>query len=396
VRLRFLPLIGAPIALGFLLVGLLSTPRPSQAMPTFAQAYGMKCSVCHTMVPLLNAYGRYVQRTGYAALDRNVLARALRFWAEESVNEDSSAGAGTGTPRYATGNLAVHASGYLAPDVTMHIQQWIVQNNQPGGIDTLWFAYNNILHRDGHLFVGKIENPAPSPYSQTMDIDGPSASETVVGEHDWGATYNNRWGTKLAYVRNSVSVEGGYLLSSEDLSGLGNFNAGDKTFQWKAAYAPSDHPIEAGFFGSSGSLPVSTGTDHYNSLATYVQRDPGSHGVPGLLAIYQTEQDNNPGIDAASSSVMPATTSRGVSTELYEPFLHGGAVLSFRHDFNNDGFGTLSNGNSVNLGFNVPRFQYLHGYLESNLGGNSALVGASGGPTWKGMLWLTIPLRSVK
>ncbi|HEV3156411.1 MAG TPA: hypothetical protein VGZ00_03630 [Candidatus Baltobacteraceae bacterium] len=395
-RLRFLPLIGAPVAVGFLLAGLLSVPRSTQAMPTFAQAYGMKCSVCHTMVPLLNAYGRYIQRTAYSTLDRSVLARALPFWVGESVNMDSTAGAGTGTPRYTLGNVALHGVGYLSPDVTYHMQQWIVQDNQPGGVDTLWVTYNNIFHREGHLFVGKIENPAPSPYSQTMDIDGPAASNTLVGEHDWSATYGNRWGSKFAYVRKALAVEGGYLLSSDDLNGLTDFNPGDKTFQWKAAYAPPDHPVEVGFFGSSGSLPVSTGTDRYSSLASYVQLDPGRHGVPGVLAIYQTEQDNNPGIDAASSNVMPATTSRGTSAELYEPFLHGGAVLAYRHDFNDDGYGMLSNGNAVNLGFNVPHIQYLHGYLEANLGGNSALAGASGGPTWKGMLWLTTPIRTLR
>ena len=54
-------------------------PR-AQAMPPFAQAYGVSCSLCHTQVPGLNAYGRYVQRTGYASLDPNVLRRALPVW----------------------------------------------------------------------------------------------------------------------------------------------------------------------------------------------------------------------------------------------------------------------------------------------------------------------------
>jgi hypothetical protein len=268
-----------------------------------------------------------------------------------------------------------------------------VQDNQPGGLDTAWVAYNNLLNREGHLFVGKILNPAPSPYSQNMDIDGPSASGTVVGEHDWSATYNNRWGTKFSYDYKALALEAGYFLSGEDLNGSGNFDPGDKTFQWKAAYAPPKQPIEAGFFGSSGTLPVSTGTDRYGSVAAYVQTDPGARGIPGVLAIYQTQQDNNPGINAASNGIMPATTSRGASAELYEPFLHGGAVLSFRHDFNNDGAGSIGNGNAVNLGFNVPGIVYLHGYLEANLGANSALAGASDGPTWKGMLWLTVPLR---
>ncbi len=56
-----------------------------------------------------------------------------------------------------------------------------------------------------------------------------------------------------------------------------------------------------------------------------------------------------------------------------------------RHDFNDGGAGgAISNGTALNLGFNVPGFNYLHGYLEANLGGNSEQFGGTDGPTWKG------------
>ena len=72
---RSIIVIGLAFATTFVFV----STRPTQAMPPFAQAYGMNCDVCHTAVPALNAYGRYVQRTGYASLDpadfsRQVLA----------------------------------------------------------------------------------------------------------------------------------------------------------------------------------------------------------------------------------------------------------------------------------------------------------------------------------
>ncbi|GAC1428731.1 MAG: hypothetical protein NVSMB5_23350 [Candidatus Velthaea sp.] len=73
------------------------------------------------------------------------------------------------------------------------------------------------------------------------------------------------------------------------------------------------------------------------------------------------------------------------------------ARWSARHDFNEGGAGgPIGNGNSLNIAFNIPRMQYLHGYLEMNSGATSALTGTSGGPTWKGMLWLTIPITNVK
>jgi hypothetical protein len=72
-------------------------------------------------------------------------------------------------------------------------------------------------------------------------------------------------------------------------------------------------------------------------------------------------------------------------------------VVSVRHDFNDSGAGgPIANGNAVNVGFNVPGTPYLHGYVEANLGANSALAGASSGPTWKGMVWLTIPVVRIR
>ncbi len=396
--MRIPKLVAYEIGVGLMILigGMFAAPRQSEAMPTFAQATGLQCSACHTIVPLLNAYGRYVQRTGYSALDHDQMKRVLPVWIGESVNFDASATPDTGVNRYSFGNLALHGAGYLAPDVTFHYQQWIVQGDQPGGIDTLWVAYSNLFHRDGHLFVGKLENPAPSPYSQDFEIDGPSASSTVVGEHDWAATYNNRWGTKLNYTHGRYSVEAAYLLSGDDLNGVTDFNAGDKTFEWKANYAFSKDPIEAGLFGSVGTIPVSTGTNQYSSTAAYVQVDPGSYGRPGVLAVYQMQRDSNPGVDSNTGNIMPSTNSRGTSVMLYEPFVNGNIVLGLRHDFNDNGFGTLSNGNAVNVAFNLPYTKYLHGYLEANTGGNSTFAGASGGPTWKGMLWLTIPVKPVK
>jgi hypothetical protein len=386
------PLLVGASSCAIVLSALFGVQKTSQAMPEFAQATGLQCSACHTMVPLLNAYGRYIQRTGYSVLSRTELAKTFPIWIGEQVNTDSSAGAGTGTPRIDPGNLAVHAIGYLAPNVTYHWQVWVTQGSQPGGVDTMWVAYNHVFSPDSHLFVGKVLNPAPSIYSQTSDIDGPSASSTVVGEHDWGATYDNRWGAKYAYVHKGLDLEAGYLLTGEDLNGLTDFGPGDKTFQWKAAYATTRSPFEAGLFGSNGAIAVSTGTDQYSSTAAYAQLDPTPKGRPGVFLVYQIQHDSAPGADQ-NGNPYPAVTSRGFSGELFQQFFHGNLLVGVRHDSNDASItGGTSNGNAINAAFNLPGTPYLHGYLESNLGGNSALAGMSGGPTWKGILWLTVPV----
>ncbi len=370
-------------------------------MPTFAQAYGIPCSRCHTIVPLLNSYGRYVQNTGYAALDRHVLARAFPIWLDEEPAFDSTAGPGTGAPRIELGNLAFHATGYLASDITYHFQEWAWNGNYGGFVDSFWASYNDLLHRNGHLFVGLIENPQPSPYSQTFDLDGSSASGTVVGEHDWGATYSNRWGSKFAYVTKSVDAEVAYLYGNGDFggnAGATDFGNVEKTFQYKVAYAHPNVPIEVGVFGSVGTVPVSTGNgiDSYNSQALYLEVDPSTNYRPGLLLVGQDEHDANPGVSAFTGNPLAATGTQGTSVELFESLFHGAVVASVQHNFNNQGFGQVTNGNAVNLAFNFPHFQFLHGYVEVLTGGESALAPNPGGPEWKGLLIFALPLRPVR
>ena len=40
-------------------------PRPAQAIPIFAQRYGFQCSVCHSVLPELNAFGNAFRNNGY-------------------------------------------------------------------------------------------------------------------------------------------------------------------------------------------------------------------------------------------------------------------------------------------------------------------------------------------
>lgn len=56
---------GALIAIAAATVFIGGSMQRAQAMPPFAQANAVDCSACHTMMPALNAYGRYIQRTAY-------------------------------------------------------------------------------------------------------------------------------------------------------------------------------------------------------------------------------------------------------------------------------------------------------------------------------------------
>lgn len=384
-----------PRALGIMAVLALFCGTAAQAMPNFAKAYGVKCSTCHTLVPALNAYGRYVQRTGYASLNRDVIKTVIPVWIGEQINGDSTGNVSDISPTYKNsyGNLALHGAGYFAPDWTFHIQQWLLINDSTGGpFDTGWVTYNNLIHRDGHLFIGKIEAPAPSPFSQWFDISGFAPPAITVGEHPY-QNDGNRWGSKFAYVHGALNAEAAWLLSGNGWLSSADFDTTpgtDKTFQWKVASAHADQPLELGAYGNTGSFIVSTGAvDRYTSLAAYVQRDPQPKAIPGVFATYQIANDSNPGLDV-NGVQLPGARSQALSAEVYESLFNRGAVLSFRYEYTNDGLGTLTHYQVADFAFNVPRYQYLHGYFEAGLGGNS--TAPNGVPTWRWVLWWTTPI----
>ncbi|TAM58922.1 hypothetical protein EPN52_09815 [bacterium] len=389
---RVLPVAAVAVGVGLVLTGIHA--KPSQAMPPFAQAYGVSCDTCHTMVPALNAYGRYVQRTAYASLDPSALRDTFPVWVGEQINGDSTGAGDPVNPTHTVtyGNLALHAVGYIGRNWTYHFQQWLYQNDQSGGgLDTAWLTYNNLFHRDGHLFFGKLEAPAPSPFSQWMDLSSFATPEIAVGEHVWQLD-GNRWGAKLGYVHKAFDVEAGWLAGSGDLVTGTDFdsNLTEKTVQWKAAYAPGDRPFELGLYGSMGTFPLAEAGqyDRYHSLAAYAMRDPQAHGVPGALVVYQSTFDGNAGLDA-NGNALGAQSGHAFSGELYEPLFHGNALLAFRHEISGAA-GTVSNGNNLDFAFNVPHMKYLHGYIESAMGAKSAAPNA--GPEWKFELWWTAPI----
>jgi hypothetical protein len=398
----------------------LSTARAS-ALPTFAKAYGVQCSVCHTVPPQLNAYGRYVQRTGYAALERSLVNTVVPLTVAEEGTYDS----GNTSQKWQAGNLAVHAAGYLAPDVTYHIHQWIQQNNQAGGLDTFQFAYSGLFKQNGHLFAGKLSAlPVPGPFSNQSDIAPYAAAEMQVGEHMYQQDMM-RWGAAFSYAHANLYLQAGWLGSAADLGGASDFsNNTDKTFEWIAAYADPNRPLEAGLYGSIGSWPLTEGgVDHYNTIAAYVQRDPGPHFLPGILALYQWGYDANPGIATGSGMgmgaapsalarlfgfagstpipipispmpmpspsmipMLPPAHSRTETFEVWEPVFWNRGIVALRQEMTNDSLGNVVNGGNIDFDIRpFRRFDYLHLYTEAALIQNSK-------PAWRGGIWFTAPM----
>jgi hypothetical protein len=348
----------------------------AQAMPNFAQAYGIACSECHIQIPALNAYGRYVQRTGYAVLNAHVLAREIPVWIDYPVSYSEQT---PGVASWDTRSIGLHADGAIGTDVTYHVQQWLWQSGQAGGLDTMWFAYNHLFNGAGHLFVGKLELPAPSEFSQWFDVTGFSIgadAELTVGEHTYELDAN-RWGYKFDYDSGDLDAEIAYVTSGADLNGFNAYDWGeDKTWQYKLAFANPSYPLEFGYYGARGSWPLTEGGfDQYYANGFYVQRDPvGS--VPGLLASYQMNHDGNPGMGA------PATGSNGGGLEFYDTIGQRG-LISIGEQLTNDGMGNHQHLSNIDLTYHVWRFIQVDGE-EAMASGQK--------PAFNGLVWFALPL----
>ena len=362
----------------------LACATAASAMPPFAQALGVKCSVCHTQVPALNAYGRYVQRTGYGTIDFRTLQRSTPAWIGETVNYSHNS-QDASSPRSEFGNVALHAAGALDANTTFHLQQWIVQNGGPGGVDTAWVTYNNLFHRNGHLFVGKMPGTTASPLSQWFDIAAFATPELTVGEHVY-QNDGNRWGSKFVFVKNSLDAEVGYFAGSGDLGDVGKYTPDiEKTFQWRLAHADPLQPLEYGIMGARGSFPLAEGGfDQYTSLTPYVQRDPVGR-FPGIFAMYHMAYDGNAGQDALGNP-LGAARANAATIELYEP-IGDKTLIAFRKEFQNDGLGTQSQTGNIDVAYHIAPF--LHLYLETAMAQHAT-------PTWSYMLWWTMPLQKVR
>ena len=114
----------------------------------------------------------------------------------------------------------------------------------------------------------------------------------------------------------------------------GPYGAGRyKAFQYKAAWARADKPIEAGVYGAVGSYILSTGyaqpIDRYQATGVYAQRDPVK-SMPGLLVFYRQTHDSNIGPAAASAGLSQSAVSRAFAFELDESLFGGNVMIGIR------------------------------------------------------------------
>jgi hypothetical protein len=327
---------------------LLVVRERAMATPVFAQSYGLACTACHTQMPLLNAFGRYVQRTGYAALNRKTLKHAVPVFLFDigtgyaHQSGDPSTDTITG-PFHTT---LLQANSYLAPDVTYKIEQLLVVGGNAGFLEQGWIAYHNFLNHDGHLFLGKIPGVDLDEFGSGVLNEVTAADRSLpdvaVGVHDYGLDYGNgRWGAKFNFVRGKTFVEVAYLGNPTYAGSFADAydysRSANRALQWRVAYADPAKPYEIGVFGENGALGF-TGfellpgihVDNFNVVTPYISKDPRP-GSPGFRVEYATATDSNPGYVAAPlGPAQPAgsTTSSWILGSVYQMVLHDHGMVN--------------------------------------------------------------------
>ncbi|HTJ25627.1 MAG TPA: hypothetical protein VMA36_05610, partial [Candidatus Limnocylindria bacterium] len=338
------PLLLAAAGLALLGTALFGPSKPAAtALPTFAQAYHVDCNACHTIVPALNAYGRYVQSTAFGALDPTLMKRVIPIVVRQSVTYRSTGKLDKLEPqdKWTYANVSVNLVGVLNKSVSYRLEQSLYSNNLGGGTTGhFWVAYNQLLHGDGHLVVGKLDAPAPPAFSYWQDMSGFSSSSITVGQHGyalgaerWGVGFNyvptsyekKPYKVQLAYVGNSPPMFNSSAFDSVNPYAPGGAGS-DKALQYKVAFARPDKPIEAGVYGATGTYILAGGyvnpIDNYGTYGAYAQRDP-VNGFPGVLIFYQRTNDGNVGPGRASQRLVQSAMSSAAAIELDESILQG-------------------------------------------------------------------------
>lgn len=378
----------------------LYAPQRTEAMPPFAQAAGQNCSLCHTMMPGLNAYGRYVLRTFYSGLGSDTYHGTSPVWLNENLTDRSTGKLDSRNPNHKVtyGNMSADVAG-LGGNWSYRVEQTLWSNDQSGGnLGNAWVGYNNILKGDAHIRVGKFARPVASVFTNNWYRTGMSMPSVAVGNHTWSMS-GSGWGSEISYVKGDIQALAGYYeQGSPNLPNAAVFSTmpgTQRSFSYQVAYASPKRPLEIGLYASNGTLVENYApgtTDVFAGTGVYVQRDAQPNhamvGIPGGAIIYQLTSDTNPGTYKVGKTTLlrGPSNSHAIAYQIEEPLFRGGMMIGARREIVQNLTG-ITTGTVLDLGFQVPHAPYLFAYGEATMG-NLYTSATFGRPTWRwGLRW---------
>ena len=180
------------------LAGMLTLPRAASAIPLFAERYKLTCEQCHTVLPELNAFGKYFRAHGYR-LDipkHGTLPVAIRYqleYEEQPVNQR----------RFSPGGVLLSNADVGAISAFVHYN--LGAGGGPSGLYLGYLATYN-AHTDSSYRAGLFELPLlQSPGQRLDDLQQYGYYGTHVGLNDLTLA-SPRWGAQAERTIGSTTV----------------------------------------------------------------------------------------------------------------------------------------------------------------------------------------------
>ncbi|MEO7004790.1 MAG: hypothetical protein ABI064_05060 [Acidobacteriaceae bacterium] len=266
------------LSAAMLLAWSLGSPQSASAIPVFANGQGgVNCGLCHTAVPNLNSYGRYVLMTNFSKglnkhlqmMQNRSLPVALEVTANASNPRDPL------LPNVSSAIVQLLSGGFAGSDVSYFASVPIVTGGFPAdSVDQIWGAYNGFSHGNGSLQIGRFPTPIFAPWtSQSLSLSGYALATLPVGLN--GSTLaDNRWGasyTQMGHLGLIGNVS--YLTGTSPIDRA--FSSAGEGTAWSGSiqYLSPESRWSGGFAGLRGSYPLPSGAnDSYTraaALASY-------------------------------------------------------------------------------------------------------------------------------
>ncbi|MHB8146039.1 MAG: hypothetical protein ACYDGM_02100 [Vulcanimicrobiaceae bacterium] len=334
----------------FILSGWLGGPRPALAIPVFANGQGgVSCSLCHTAVPNLNSYGRYVLMInfsrGFNKHLQMVQNRSLPVALEVTANASNPSVAGLSGVY--SGLVQFLSGGFIGPKVSYFASIPVETGGLPANaLDQVWAAYNGFAHGNGSLQIGKFPTPIFAPWtSQSLSLSGYAPVSLHVGlnastlaDNRWGASYTQVGHRGLignvSYVEGTGPIERAFRSAGEGTAWTGSIQYLSPESRWSGGIA-----------GLTGSYPLPSGaSDRYTREAALASYSGDRYELTAMGIAGQDKNSN----DGAS----PSASSHGVSVEtIYSPlsWMH----LDLRYEHTNDGLGNSTVDYVADAAFNL-------------------------------------------
>lgn len=311
-------------------------PESALAIPVFANGQGgVNCGLCHTAVPYLNSYGRYVLMTNFSrGLNKHLQMMQNRSLpAALEVTANASNPAAPMLPSVYSALVQFLSGGFVGSDISYFASLPVVSGGFPAGsVDQLWGAYNGLSNGNGSLQIGRFPTPIFAPWtSQSLSLSGYAAATLPVGlnvstlaDNRWGASY-----TQMGHLGLIGNVS--YLNGTAPIERA--FSSGGEGTAWSGSlqYLSPESRWSGGLAGLRGSYPLPSGAiDPYTRAAALVSYGGERYQ---LTAIGTVGHDKNP-----NDGMSPSATSHGISLEsIYGPlsWLH----VDLRYEHTDDGLG---------------------------------------------------------